>query len=134
MNSLRSQKFGTGDLLETIILPSILNPGAAYAVELDITAVLNQAVTTSMDWFGIRLHNAQYNPGTPIDINSNAAQVALGDVTGLFPQYIETAPAVVPLPAAFPLFATALAGMGLMGWRRRRRTDPLFSTPYRLLS
>ena len=25
----------------------------------------------------------------------------------------------IPLPAAFPLFATALAGMGLLGWRRK---------------
>ena len=29
--------------------------------------------------------------------------------------------APVPLPAAFPLFATALAGMGLLGWRRKRK-------------
>ncbi len=29
--------------------------------------------------------------------------------------------AAIPLPAAFPLFATALAGMGLMGWRRKRK-------------
>lgn len=27
---------------------------------------------------------------------------------------------VVPLPAAFPLFASALAGLGIFGWRRRR--------------
>ncbi len=30
-------------------------------------------------------------------------------------------PPPVPLPAAFPLFATALAGMGLLGWRRKRK-------------
>ncbi len=29
--------------------------------------------------------------------------------------------AAIPLPAAFPLFATALAGMGLLGWRRKRK-------------
>jgi len=28
----------------------------------------------------------------------------------------------VPLPAALPLFATAVGGMGLLGWRRRRAT------------
>ena len=28
----------------------------------------------------------------------------------------------VPLPAALPLFATALGGIGLVGWRRRRRS------------
>ena len=29
----------------------------------------------------------------------------------------------VPLPAAFPLFATARAGMGLLGWRRKRKAS-----------
>ena len=29
--------------------------------------------------------------------------------------------AVVPLPAALPLFATALGGLGFVGWRRRRK-------------
>jgi len=28
--------------------------------------------------------------------------------------------APVPLPAALPLFLSALAGLGLMGWRRRQ--------------
>jgi hypothetical protein len=27
-----------------------------------------------------------------------------------------------PLPAALPLFATGIAGLGLLGWRRRRKT------------
>jgi hypothetical protein len=27
----------------------------------------------------------------------------------------------VPLPAALPLFATGLAGLGLLGWRRKRK-------------
>jgi hypothetical protein len=27
----------------------------------------------------------------------------------------------VPLPAALPLFATGLGGLGLLGWRRKRR-------------
>jgi hypothetical protein len=26
----------------------------------------------------------------------------------------------VPLPAALPLFATGLAGLGLLGWRRKK--------------
>jgi hypothetical protein len=30
-------------------------------------------------------------------------------------------PAAAPLPAAFPLFATALGGLGLLGWRRKRK-------------
>jgi hypothetical protein len=32
-----------------------------------------------------------------------------------------SAPAATPLPAAFPLFATGLGAMGLLGWRRKRK-------------
>jgi len=28
-----------------------------------------------------------------------------------------------PLPSAFPLFATGLGGLGLLGWRRKRKTS-----------
>jgi hypothetical protein len=31
-------------------------------------------------------------------------------------------PPEVPLPAALPLFATSLVGLGLLGWRRKRKT------------
>ena len=30
-------------------------------------------------------------------------------------------PSPVPLPAPLPLFATGLAALGLLGWRRKRR-------------
>jgi hypothetical protein len=30
-------------------------------------------------------------------------------------------PVVTPLPAAFPLFATGIGGLGLLGWRRKRK-------------
>ena len=32
-------------------------------------------------------------------------------------------PKVTPLPAALPLFATGLGGLGLLGWRRKRRAQ-----------
>jgi choice-of-anchor A domain-containing protein len=32
-------------------------------------------------------------------------------------------PVATPLPAALPLFATGLGGLGLFGWRRKRRTQ-----------
>ena len=33
---------------------------------------------------------------------------------------ITVAPSVVPVPAALSLMLTGLAGLGLMGWRRRK--------------
>jgi hypothetical protein len=32
-------------------------------------------------------------------------------------------PATTPLPAALPLFATGLGGLGLLGWRRKRKAQ-----------
>jgi hypothetical protein len=32
-------------------------------------------------------------------------------------------PAVTPLPAALPLFATGLGALGLLGWRRKRKAQ-----------
>jgi len=35
---------------------------------------------------------------------------------------------LTPLPAALPLFATGLGGLGLLGWRRRRRAQTIART------
>jgi hypothetical protein len=40
------------------------------------------------------------------------------DVPGVDPSDLTIEP--TPLPAAFPLLATALAALGLFGWRRQR--------------
>ena len=34
-------------------------------------------------------------------------------------------PPTTPLPAALPLFATAIGGLGLLGWRRKRKAQAL---------
>lgn len=36
---------------------------------------------------------------------------------------LETSPAITPLPAAFPLFATGLGAMGLLGWHKKRKAQ-----------
>jgi hypothetical protein len=35
--------------------------------------------------------------------------------------FIPGTPSAVPLPGALPLFATALGGLGLLTWRRKRK-------------
>jgi hypothetical protein len=32
------------------------------------------------------------------------------------------------LPAALPLFATGLGGLGLLGWRRKRKAQAIYRT------
>jgi hypothetical protein len=45
------------------------------------------------------------------------------ELTILFYSWAEPTivPPNVPLPAAFPLFASGLAGLGLLGWRRKKK-------------
>jgi hypothetical protein len=50
------------------------------------------------------------------DILCGAAQTQCGGLTGP----VDVSPSAVPLPAALPLFATGLAGLGLLGWRRKK--------------
>ena len=37
--------------------------------------------------------------------------------------YVVTGAIVTPLPGALPLFATGLGALGLLGWRRSRKTN-----------
>jgi len=48
----------------------------------------------------------------------------IGDGIFLDNLYYSTAP-TTPVPAALPLFATGLGGLGLLGWRRKRKMQPI---------
>jgi hypothetical protein len=47
--------------------------------------------------------------------DSSDMQIVSGDTIN--------APVNTPLPAALPLFATGLGGLGLLGWRRKRKAQ-----------
>ena len=62
-------------------------------------------------------------PGVPFATGSGAFVLnSMGDTTfcGSTGASCSTV-GTVPLPAALPLFATGLAGLGLLGWRRKRK-------------
>jgi hypothetical protein len=44
-----------------------------------------------------------------------------GTMTGLLTAQVTDPPGAVPLPAALPLFASGLGGIGLLGWWRKRK-------------
>ena len=44
---------------------------------------------------------------------------------GFLDNYSVSTPDTTPLPAALPLFATGLGGLGLLGWRRKRKAAAL---------
>lgn len=67
----------------------------------------------------------QFNFAGDIGLNRYIAFASLpflddGDAPDQQFQVSQVIGAVVPVPAALPLLATALAGFGLMGWRKRR--------------
>ncbi len=75
-------------------------------------------------WFlftNLSVHTEVIGPGVNAgghaeSIFSNGVSVFASVINGA------SAPvAAIPLPAALPLFGTALAGMGFIGWRRRRK-------------
>lgn len=49
------------------------------------------------------------------------AITGLVNCTGFFVESLET-PSAVPLPAALPLYAAGMGVLGLMGWRKRRKS------------
>ena len=53
------------------------------------------------------------------DLPWRRSSLASATVSGLI--WAHVAPA--PLPAALPLFATGLGGLGLLGWRRKRKAQ-----------
>ena len=58
------------------------------------------------------------NPGQPFATTGGALVL---NSSGNSTFTATTGVTVVPLPAALPLFASGLAGLGLLGWRRKRK-------------
>jgi hypothetical protein len=54
------------------------------------------------------------------NVSTTAHYSSVLNVQGGDPSYVYIPPPSVPLPGTFPLFATGLAGLGLLGWRRKK--------------
>ena len=125
--------FGTASVQWTYSVAGVPNIGDAFF------AFDGSAQGTAQTGAMITLSNIsgpplELTPGTPSteiaftltsSINGNATQFnngVQGTVTGrsLTQAFSGATPPAIPLPATLPLFATGLAGLGLLGWRRKK--------------
>ncbi len=99
----------------------------------------NEVASASADLYFYIFNSLGASSGLPAAIDSAFSYTVLpGDTAvGLFhtsgsnfiyltPETLTvslTAPGATPLPAALPLFASGLGGLGLLGWRRKRKAQ-----------
>jgi hypothetical protein len=93
-------------------------------LKLFVHANLNPATLASLPTFDVTSGSERiFYPFCPTTCPSPSRSVTGGSIvtTGLetFPDP-PPPPAPTPLPAALPLLVSALGGMGVLGWRRRR--------------
>ena len=76
--------------------------GSSDTFVLSVNGAFGETPLLTLNSFGIKI---QGGPGVPAENSYELAGV----------------PTVAPVPAALPLFLSALAGLGFFGWRRRTR-------------
>jgi hypothetical protein len=110
---------GNGDPVG--ILDSVSSSGSDFlALAVPDGYVSGNPLTDSMIFDNQTLAELGLTPGTYVWTWGSGAEVGSGSFTleiGQIPQ--------APLPAALPLFATGLGALGLLGWRKKRRPQPV---------
>jgi hypothetical protein len=109
-------------------------PGQSLSAS-DLPANTNATVIGSLVTFGLGEVSFDVAPGAPAEIlsivfNTNSNNTSALDPSGaLIPLDFSngqiTIRSATPLPAALPLFATGIGGLGLLGWRRKRKARPI---------
>jgi ribosomal protein L31 len=99
----------------------------------DLGQIVGDYVTSSGSMFAfIDIAGIFQTLNPPGAISSTANGINdLGQIVGFYTAAngstfgFETQVSAVPLPAALPLFASGLVGLGLLGWRRKRKAKAL---------
>jgi hypothetical protein len=92
------------DPAQTLSLVQIVNtPGVPYAVD----EAFSYTLTASDGFFGQFCASGACTSLQPLTVAESLSPF--------------DAPSTTPLPAALPLLASGLAGIGVMGWRRKRK-------------
>ena len=112
--------FGTGTLVSTF---SLSPPGPAWyepngiggfngSTYIDITSVVTAALDSSVAYLAFSIQ---------VPTNGESAVLRAPRIIASDTPFSSDPVSAVPLPAAAPMLASALAVGGLLGWRRRRR-------------
>jgi hypothetical protein len=98
-------------------------------VTLDLAATLLTSWTVSRSSNFDRSHPGTYGPNGPLSVSAGETLTLNFEKTngqdfgpGWCARELDVHPNVTPLPAALPLFATGHGGLGLLGWRRKRKS------------
>jgi hypothetical protein len=100
-----------------------LDPNVLYSVQVGVTATTGDSILPSV---GSTLQSAEasLDPHIYLDPRFNIPGLTL-ELSQDLDNVVGTAAAATPLPAALPLFATGLGALGLLGWRRKKKSAAL---------
>jgi hypothetical protein len=124
-------------LLDGSISGSVGPSGSNSNNLLSFTSCVDPSNGTSCSVVGNTLHQnpnitSTFSDTADLLIASLAASFSMIEIfditigagaTVSFTATMELTPAPAPLPAALPLFATGVGGLGLLGWRRKRKAQ-----------
>jgi hypothetical protein len=104
----------------TIFSDASVSASSEEHAGIDLSAYTNvTSAVFRLVAFGATLSSTGLNNGT-FDIENTAS---FDGANGL----VVSGTAITPIPAALPLFASGLGALGLIGWRRKRRTQTAIS-------
>ena len=119
--SLQGSVFGPGNAFGVGTLSTVSSSGTVDARPVTINFIPTGQIDAPMTITSVTPFDQSQNAPLPTGTTaSSTLSITLPDGLSIVPG---PGVSVIPLPAALPLFGTGLGALGLLGWRRKRRTQ-----------